>query len=264
MEANERTNALRFAKRVYEKLAGNRAYALTPDAKVILSTLGKAVLLRQAGPDDAERAQLMQRVIEKLNGRECNILQQRPDAPKPVPEPWKDPFGNILPNSFLTKDLKAQSLLMQRDPELAALYERLAKDQYGTVAQLADDEVQRAALSAIEYGETQHAANPFRRDNQSEQAAFTKRDKMLADFYREEAKPVDLPLFGAMRNITLRGRLSRDADVGAVIETAEKIHTQWRAEDKAAAEAQAKEAQTRLAELQKEIEGEGKSQLRIA
>src|SRR4029453_13122815 len=101
-------------------------------------------------------------IIEKLNQAGVNLLQKRPSDPPPVPKPWLDPVtGEALPNPWKTKNLKAQSVLEQRDPQLAAHFKAMAEDPYGTLAKMQDDEAQRQSLSSVAYGEAEGRLNVF-------------------------------------------------------------------------------------------------------
>ena len=50
-----------------------------------------------------------------------------------------------------------------------------------------------------------------------------KRDPELAKFYQAKAKPVEIPLFGKNRNLTIAGRLTKDPVSNAVVTIAEKF-----------------------------------------
>jgi hypothetical protein len=94
--------------------------------------------------------------------------------------------------------------------------------------------------------------NPWRRNDKTAQAQFVKRDPDLAKFYQAEAKDVEIPLFGRNRNLTIEGRLAKDPDTFALVKTAQRIHEQWRAEDKLAAENARKQAEATLRRLETE------------
>jgi hypothetical protein len=104
-------------------------------------------------------------------------------------------------------------------------------------------------MTSIEYNESTHLANPFRRSDRTAMATLFKRDPMLAAFCEAESKPVELALFGTAANQTVRGKLFKDPAAATLVELAEKIDEQWRASDRQqAAEAKA-EAERKLAEL---------------
>jgi hypothetical protein len=158
---------------------------------------------------------------------------------KPLPALWVNPLtGQPLPPP---KGVAERSLLQKTDPELLRLFDALENEPYQVVQQMRSDEAKREAMAAIEYDANTHEANPFRRGDQTEIANLFKHDPTLAQFCQAEAKDVELNLFGSTRDLTARGRLLKDPAASAIVELAEKIHEQWRMEDKAAA-AQAKAA----------------------
>jgi hypothetical protein len=73
----------------------------------------------------------------------------------------------------------------------------------------------------------------------------------LAEFYQEEARPVEIPIFGRNRNMTVANKLTEDPSTSALVQLAERIHEHWQAADKATAleqRAAAEEALKKLAE----------------
>jgi hypothetical protein len=196
----------------------NRAYALDEQGKVALAALARAMFVRRIEEGrshmDAKPTPWEEffSIIEKLAAAGANILQKRPGEPKPAPKPWLDPVtGEALPNPWKTKNLKGQTILQQRDPELAAHFQAMAADDYGTLAKMQDEAAARAAIEQIPYGEGEHAVNPFRTNDQSAQAPFIKNAPPgLVEFCQYEAHPVEIPLFGKNRNITIEGRLAKE------------------------------------------------------
>ena len=59
--------------------------------------------------------------------------------------------------------------------------------------------------------------NPYIGGNLQAINEFIKRDSELAAFYKQEAEPVSLPLFGPNRNLTVEGRLYRDPHAASVL-----------------------------------------------
>jgi hypothetical protein len=105
-------------------------------------------------------------------------------------------------------------------------------------------------MEQIPYGESEHVVNPFRTDDQTSQAIYTKNaSPALVEFCRYEAKPVEIPLFGKNRNVTLEGQLAKDPATFALLKVAQSIHEQWVAEDRAAAQQQRAEAEAALKKL---------------
>jgi hypothetical protein len=76
---------------------------------------------------------------------------------------------------------------------------------------------------------------------------------MLAAFYRDEAKPVELPLFGAKRNLTVEGKLFKDPAAASVLKVAREINRQWLDSDRAAALEARKAAEQQIEKLQAQI-----------
>src|SRR5204863_6997599 len=135
---------------------------------------------------------------------------KRPGDAPPTPKPWLDPVtGAALPNPWVMKDLKAHTILKQRDPALAEHYEATAKDVYGTLAKLQDAEAARITMEQLPYGEAEHAVNPFRRNDLDEQSRFIKSaPPVMAEFCKSEANDVDVPLIGKNRNLTVESQLA--------------------------------------------------------
>ena len=258
MKTQDRTNHLKLALASYGTLKHPRIYALTDEAKDTLAVLAAALAHRRVaegriGGDETSKREEMARLITRLNDAGANLLQNRPGDAPPMPKPWTDPVtGAPLPNPFdkNAPDLKAQTILTQRDPALAAHFKAMAKDAYGTIAKMQDDEAQRKSLLAIPYGESEHAVNPFLGTNETAKTDFVKRDPDLAKFYFEEAKPVEIPIFGKNRNLTIEGRLAKDPSTTAVLKVAQRIHEQWNAEDKAALTQQRAEAEAALRRIE--------------
>jgi hypothetical protein len=146
--------------------------------------------------------------------------------------------------------LKAQSLLVKRDPDLAAHFKAMADHAYGRLAAIMDEEAKRQTLGAIRYTEDEHKLNPFLGTNKTAQGAFMQRDPALAKFYSEEAKPVSLPLFGPNRNLTIEGRLLRDPAAASLLKVGNVILRQWLETDKAAALEQRAAAEKEIERLQ--------------
>jgi hypothetical protein len=235
-----------FALEAYQKMKNNRAYALTPQAKVLLGSLARAMFLRRQAegrsdmnPKQQSAHQEFFGIIEALSKAGYNVLQARATDPKPLPALWRNPLNNqpLPPPNGIAE----RSLLQKLDPELLRLFDALEKEPYQVVQQMRSEEAKRQAMAAIEYDSNTHEGNPFRRGEQTEMAELFKRDPTLAQFCQAEAKDVELNLFGSTRDLTARGRLLKDPKTGAIFELAEKIHEQWRMEDKIAA-AQAKAA----------------------
>jgi hypothetical protein len=256
---NRRANLTKIVREVLNKMPTARTYALGTDAERTLTALLAAVFERRqiqgrAATDEPVAQKEFMEFLTVLAGSGCNILQARPTDPKPLPAVWTNPLtGQPLPPP---KGIAERSLLQKLDPELLRLFDELEKSPYQTVSEMREGEAKRQAMAAIKYDGNTHEANPFRRGEQTEMAALFKRDPLLASFCEQEARPVELNLFGAQRDLTVRGKLFKDPSASAIVELAEKIHEQWRMEDKAAA-AEAKtaaEAQLKALAAQDEVE----------
>ena len=169
-----------------------------------------------------------------------------------MPKVWRDPVAlEPLSNPFRTKDLKAQTVLQQRDPELAAHYKAMAADPYGTLAKMQDETAARVAMEAIPYGESEHAVNPFRTNDFSAQSAFIKNAPAgLVEFCKSEAKDVEVPIFGRNRNLTVEGQLAKDPAMLALMKTAQQIRDTWAREDRLAAQAKREAADAEIKRLE--------------
>ena len=248
-----------FALEAYQKVKHNRAYALDEQGKVALGALARAMFERRIAEGrsgmDAKPTSWQEffAIIEKLASAGANVLQKRPGDPKPLPEPWLNPCTGVrLPNPFAkgSEDLKAQTILQQRDPELAAHYKAMAADPYGTLAKYQDAEAARAATEAIPYTESEHAVNPFRGNDLAAQSAFIKNAPALIEFFKNEAADVEIPLFGKNKNMTVEARLAKDPATFAFMKIAQQIRDTWAREDRAAAQAKREAADAEIKRLE--------------
>src|SRR5262249_7843260 len=142
-------------------------------------------------------------------------------------------------------------VLAKHDPELMRWFEDMTARPYATVAKYNEAEAKRESLSAIRYGEAEHALNPFRGDNETAKAEFVRRDPELAKFCQEEAKDVSIPLFGKNRNMTVIARLAKSPDIAALVQLGAQIHEHWLAEDRAAAQQARAAAEETLKRLER-------------
>lgn len=114
-----------------------------------------------------------------------------------------------------------------------------------------DAEAARTAMEQIPYGENEHAANPFRRDDLADQSTFIKNAPPgVVEFCKSEAKDVEIPLFGKNRRITVEGQLAKDPAMLALMKVAQQIYETWRREDKAALQEQRAAADAALKRLE--------------
>jgi hypothetical protein len=121
------------------------------------------------------------------------------------------------------------------------------------VARLQDEEAERRAFIAVPYDGEIHKLNPFLGNNLRAQDEFFKRDPELAKFYREEAQPVSIPVFGPNRNLTVEGKLYKDAHAASVLKIARVLQAQWLASDRQAATEARLKAEEEIKRLEAQI-----------
>jgi hypothetical protein len=260
MDTKERLSSQTFGEDAYRQLPKtigyNRSYALTPDSKNALAVLAAAmsqirIAQGRNKPDSVPSPWVeFHSIIRRLRDAGCNVVQARPGDALPLPTLWKNPItGEPLP-APTTPDEKA--ILAKLDPELLRWFESMGKAPYRTVAAYNEAEAQRESLSSIHYGEAEHKLNPWLGDNLTAQGDFEKRDPDLAKFYREEAKPVEIAIFGKNRDQTVIGQLAKNPSMAALVQLAARIHEQWLAEDRLSAEAARKAAEATLKRLERQ------------
>ena len=258
----QRQAAENFALRAYRHLKGNRAYALTSDSKNVLAILGRALVEKRKAENlddmDGKSPSAMKQMVdllEKLNDVGVNLLQRRSSTQKPPPRPWTSPLdGQPLPPPTTPDE---RSILAKHEPELLRWFDELGKHPYKAVTERKAAEAHAKAVDAIEYGPDQHnpTLNPFVPDERGQTNLTAKSNfeksvsPELLDFYRWEAQPVKLDLFGPTADMTLRGRLSKDPDVWAIMELGQSIDAQWRYDDLQAAKQQRAAADATLHKL---------------
>jgi hypothetical protein len=248
----DRRKAKEFALKVYQATRFSRHYALTNEATMMLTVLAAAMAQHRKSydvkADDLYDSESFQKLINQLAAAGCNVLQQRRTDPKPLPKPWTNPVtGQPLPPP---KSLDERAILAKHDPDLLNWYDELEKHPYKTLADHLAAEAARNALASIPYDEQYHKMNPFLGKDETAKNLAMKKDPETAKFYQAEAKPVEIPLFGKNRNLTIAGRLTKDPFSNAVVTVAEKIHEAWKADDRSTAIAQRKAAEDTLAKLE--------------
>jgi len=187
-------------------------------------------------------------LIARLNAAGCNLLQRRPGDAKKLPKLWVNPIsGQPLPPP---KTPDEKGVLAKHDPELLQWFEELEKHPYKTVAAHKEAEAQRQALESLQYGADEHGMNVFLGDNETAKGEFVKRDPELAKFYQYEAQPVEIPIFGKNRNQTVIARLAKNPSTAALVQVAARIHENWLAEDRVAAQQQRAAAEATLKRLE--------------
>jgi hypothetical protein len=114
-------------------------------------------------------------------------------------------------------------VLAKAEPDLLDWYDRMEKAPYKTMADHLAAEAFRNALASIPYDEHYHKMNVFLGNDETAKNLAMKKDPELAKFYQQEARPVELPLFGKNRNLTIAGRLTRDPVSNSIVTIAEKV-----------------------------------------
>jgi hypothetical protein len=260
-DPKQRQASENFALKAYGHIKSNRAYALNDESKNTLAILGTALLQKRKaeGRQDMDGSPSGQKemvnLLMKLNDAGVNLCQRRASAPKALPKPWINPITDEPLPPPATLDERA--LLAKQDPELLQWFDDMAKAPYQRLVAHNAAEAQRKVIEAIEYGPDQHnpVLNPFIPDadgktNLTARSNFEKSvSPELLAFYKWEALPVSIPLFGANRDLTLEGRLSKESDVWAIMELGRSIHRSWAYDDKLAAEAARKAAEETLRKL---------------
>lgn len=106
------------------------------------------------------------------------------------------------------------------------------------------------AGETIPCGEAEHKLNLFFGNNETAKNEFAKRDPDLAKFYQEEAQPVEIPIFGKNKNLTVASKLVKDPSIAGPVQLAARIHENWLAEDRLAAQRQRAAAGAMLKRLE--------------
>jgi hypothetical protein len=252
-DPKQRQVSQNFALKAYERMKGHRAYALDADSKNKLAILATALIQKRnaAGRADGDGTpsaqQEMTELLTKLGDAGLNLFQRRASTPRPLPKLWLDPVsGQPLGPP---KDLKERSLLEQTDPVLLAHFDSMANSPYARVLKLRQEEAQRKIIDAIPYSPDTHnpTVNPFLGTDMTAQGQFEKNvnPETLA-FYKYEAQPVRLDLFGKDKNMTTLVRLKKDPDVSAILQLGDRIDAQWTYDDLENAKKQKAEAEATL------------------
>src|SRR5262245_10646206 len=258
----ERLSAATFALEAYAKMKHNRSYALSNESRNVLGVLVAAMNQMRAAQGrnryDAVPSPWTEfhSILQRLNDAGCNVLQERPDAEKPLPTAWVNPITQQPLPPPKTPD--ERGILQKSNPELLQLLDELEARPYATIRKLREAEAERQAIMAIPYGEKEHQLNPFRGDNKTAQGQFERRSPTLAKFYQSEAKDVEIPIFGRNKNMTVEAHLLKDPSTAALVRVAEQIARQWNAEDVATAKEQRAAAEQAL----KKLEGAARSEER--
>ena len=233
----------------YAKLARARPYAVAPDAKRFLVWLWMTC----ERLDEKEPGKLFAPSLEKL-ADECgvNVLQPAPPTEVKAPERWKDIWGNPLPNPFQTGDLKGQTLVQQRAPELAKWLKAFATDPYGAATSWEDGQAALLKQQAVTYDADTHIANPYvTGTNKTDMGRFIKNaSPELVARCQWEAKPVEFPGAGKNFNLTAQSKISTIPRLSAIWDSMISQEREYVTSEKATLQRQQAEAAARLKALE--------------
>jgi hypothetical protein len=164
---------------------------------------------------------------------------------------WKDLWGNPLPNPFTTKDLKSQTLLTQRDPELAKWLQKFAESPYSALCEWKDNEAAILKKKAISYDADTHRVNVFANGaNETDKAQFLKSaPPEVVDRCKWEARPIEFP-GGKNFNLTAQSKIATVPRLSAVWDAMVEHEREYVASEKASLRQQRLEAEKRLQALE--------------
>jgi len=184
---------------------------------------------------------------------ECavNVLQPLPPNELKPPEPWRDLWGKPLPNPWMTKDLKSQSLLTQRDPPLAEWMKKFAESPYEAACEWADKQAAVLKQKAMKYDSDSHLANVFANGaSETDKALFVRNaDKAVLERCKWEAQPIEFPTAKNF-NLTAQGKIARNPKLNGLFSAANNYERDWREGARAKARADIEAAKKNLQELE--------------
>jgi hypothetical protein len=131
----------------------------------------------------------------------------------------RDPLGNPLPNLFdkTAPDLTGQTILTQRNPDLAALCKQIAESPWKAWADWQDQCAAVLKKRAFKYDANTHLANPWAGGaNETEKARFVKEHPDLVEQNKNKSLPVHFPV-GKEFNLIAQGRIARISKAGSVV-----------------------------------------------
>jgi hypothetical protein len=232
----------------YAKLARARPYALSDDAKRWITWLWVAC----EKLDEAEPGKLFDWACEKFADEAgVNVLQPAAPAEMKPPEMWKDIWGNPLPNPFANKDLKGQTLLQQRDPELAKWLKAYAESPYAAASEWADRTAALLKQKTLTYDADTHAINPYVNGaNETERGQFVKNaSPEVAERCKWEAAPVTFPTAKDF-NLTATSKIATVPRLSALWGAMNEQEREYVVAEKTALQQQRSAAETRLKALE--------------
>ena len=233
----------------YAKLARARPYATPPDAKRFLVWLW----LTCERLDEKEPGKLFASSLEQFADQcSINVLQPKPPTEVKPPERWKDIWGNPLPNPFATGDLKGQTLVAQRAPELAKWLKAFATDPYGAATSWEDGQAALLKQQAITYDNDTHVANPYVNGaNETDMGKFMKNaSPELVERCKWESKEVEFPGAGKNFNLTAQSKIATIPRLSAIWDSMVSQEREYVATERATLQRQRIEAESRLKALE--------------
>ena len=179
---------------------GARHYALSDTERLALAALLSEWQAEQAGRGESFTLEAAAEFLEQLRDFTPSLFQTRPAEEKELPKLPLDPVsGQSPPNPFskATLNVTEQGWLREHEPALAD-YLKATADTGATYSYLARQRAEKEArekIRAIDYGEKQHAQNPYRNDNLAAKSEFRGvNGDIVADFWKREGRePVTLP-----------------------------------------------------------------------
>ncbi len=186
--------------------------------------------------------------IEGLKPYVPSLFQKRPADPAQI-EKVLDPLTGREPeNPWTVNDLASQSVVTTQFPELAEQLKKRAKHggslTYAQVVEEQHAEAKAKELRDLEYGESQHGINPFRRNALGAQSEVRRRygDGIAAFYKREATTPVELPWVGEP-NLTLMGKISKQPQLHELVKRSIGTAKEWAEETMMESEKQFAESQ---------------------
>jgi hypothetical protein len=208
----------------------SRWYALTETDLAALSALAAAWWERERGKDP--RASLtreaLREFLEPIVPQISGMLQRRPRDPAKLPE-W--PVDPLTKQPVAIKDATSRNLLARENPDLwEAIKRREKSGGVFTYKQLLED--QQAAEEAklvrdLEYGETQHASNPYRNGSLTARSDFARANpKPIVDYYKLESETkIRVPWLES--NLTDRMNLAKNQQLNELLPRTRELMTAW-------------------------------------
>jgi hypothetical protein len=229
-----------------------RPWGITPDSKRLLVWLWEAC--KSLEPESP--AKLFKSSLEQLSDVVgVNVLQPLPPTELKAPEAWRDLWGNPLPNPWATKDLKSQSLLADRDPQLAEWLKKFAESPYAAACEWQDKQAAVLTQKATSYNSDSHAANPFvpaNNSSETDKAKFAKNAPAhVVEQAKREAVPITFPV-GKAFNLTQQSRISTIPKLNALFNAAMNHEREWREGARLKARNDIAQAQKSLKDLELE------------